>query len=60
MLRDHDGDNDQSDPTKGIIQLNNLDVTWSQRGEVTSYNGQGDRISIGFLPGNNSPGVKSS
>ena len=41
----------KSDPTKGIIQLNNLDVTWSHRGEVTSYNGQGDRISIGFSTG---------
>ena len=41
----------KSDPTKGKIEVNNLDVTWSKRGEVTSYNGQGDRISIGYSTG---------
>ena len=41
----------KSDPTKGIIYTNNLNLKWFHSGEVTSYSGNGDRISIGYSTG---------
>ena len=41
----------KSDPTKGIIYTDNLNLRWFHSGEVTSYSGNGDRISIGYSTG---------